>query len=172
MLKILQARLQQYVKHEFPDDQARLRKGRGTRDQSANIRWIIEKARKFQKNFWFIAYAKAFDCVIHNKLWKILHEMGIPDHLTCPLRNMHAGPEVTVRLDMEKWTGSKLGKENVKAVYCYLADLTYMQSTSCEMPDWIKRKLESRFQGEISIISDTQMTVPLRQKAKRSSRAS
>ena len=115
---------------ELPDVQAGLRKGRGTRDQSANIRWIIEKARKFQKNFWFIAYAKAFDCVIHNKLWKILHEMGIPDHLTCPLRNMHAGPEVTVRLDMEKWTGSKLGKENVKAIYCHPIYLTYMQSTS------------------------------------------
>ena len=127
MLKILQARLQQYVNCELPDVQAEFRKGRGTRDQIANICWIIEKARKIQKNFYFcfIAYAKAFYCVIHNKLWKILKEMGIPDHLTCLLRNMHAGPEVTVRLDKEKWTGSKLGKEYVKVVYCQPADLTH-----------------------------------------------
>ena len=82
MLKILQARLQQYVNHEFPDVQAGFRKGRGTRDQIANIRWIIEKATEFQKNICFIDYPKAFDCVDHNKLWKILKEMGIPDHLT------------------------------------------------------------------------------------------
>ena len=89
MLKILQARLQQYVNRELPDVQAGFRKGRGTRDQIANIRWIIEKARESQKNiyFCFIDYAKAFDCVDHNKVWKILQEMGIPDHLTCPLRN-------------------------------------------------------------------------------------
>ena len=93
MLKILQARLQQYMKHELPDVQAGFRKGRGTRDQIANIRWIIKKARKFQKNIYFclIAYVKAFDCVDHNKLWKILKEMGIPDHLTCLLRNPYAG---------------------------------------------------------------------------------
>jgi len=99
MLKILQARLQQYVNRELPDVQAGLRKGRGTRDQIANIRWIIEKAREFQKNiyFCFIDYAKAFDCVDHNKLWKILKEMGIPDHLTCLLRNVYAGQEATVR---------------------------------------------------------------------------
>ena len=90
MLKILQARLQQYVDHELPDVQAAFRKGRGTRDQIANICWIIEKAGEFQKNiyFCFIDYAKAFDCVDHNKLWKILREMGIPDHLTCLLRNL------------------------------------------------------------------------------------
>ena len=90
MLKILQARLQQYVNHEFPDVQAGFRKGRGTRDQIANIHWIIEKAREFQKNIYFcyIDYAKAFDCVDHNKLWKILKEMGISDHLTCLLRNL------------------------------------------------------------------------------------
>ena len=99
MLKILQARLQQYVNHELPDVQAGFRKGRGTRDQIANIRWIIKKAREFQKNiyFFFIDYAKAFDCVDHNKLWKILKEMGIPDHLTCLLRNLYAGQEATVR---------------------------------------------------------------------------
>ena len=99
MLKILQARLQQYVNRELPDVQAGFRKGRGTRDQIANIRWIMEKAREFQKNisFCFIDYAKAFDCVDHKQLWKILKEMGIPDHLTCLLRNLYAGQEATVR---------------------------------------------------------------------------
>ena len=98
MLKILQARLQQYMNRELPDDQAEFRKGRGTRDQIANIHWITEKAREFQKNiyFCFIDYAKAFDCVDHNKLWKILKEMRIPDHLTCLLRNLYAGQEATV----------------------------------------------------------------------------
>ena len=93
MLKILQARLQQYVNLELPDGQAGFRKGRGPRDQIANICWIIKKARKFQKNiyFCFIVYAKAFDCVDHNKLWNILQEMGIPEHLTCLLRNLYAG---------------------------------------------------------------------------------
>ena len=97
--KILQARLQQYMNHELPDVPAVFRKGRGTRDQIANIRWIIEKAREFKKNsyFCFIDYAKIFDCVNHNKLWKILHEMGVPDHLTCLLRNLYAGQEATVR---------------------------------------------------------------------------
>ena len=99
MLKILQARLQQYVNRELPDVQAGFRKGRGTRDQIASICWIIEKAREFQKNinFCFIGYAKAFDCLDHNKLWKILKEMGIPDHLTCLLRNLYAGQNTTVR---------------------------------------------------------------------------
>ena len=99
MLKILQARLQQYVNRELPDIQAGFRNCRGTRDQIANIRWTMEKAREFQKNiyFFFIDYAKAFDCVDHNKLWKILKEMGIPDHLTCLLRNLYAGQKATVR---------------------------------------------------------------------------
>ena len=99
MLKILQARLQQYVNHELPYVQAGFINGRGTRDQIDKIRWIIEKAREFQKNiyFCFIDYAKAFDCVDHNKLWKILKEMEIPDHLTCLLRNLYAGQEATVR---------------------------------------------------------------------------
>ena len=98
MLKILQARLQQCMNCELPDVQAGFRKSRGTRDQIANIRWIIEKAREFQKNtyFCFIDYAKAFDCVDHNKLWKILKEMGIPDHLTCLLRNLYAGQDQIV----------------------------------------------------------------------------
>ena len=99
MLKILQARLQQYMNHELPDVQAGFRKVRVTRDQIANICWIIRKAREFQNNicFCFIDYAKAFDCVDHNKLWKILKEMGIPDYLTCLLRNLYAGKEATVR---------------------------------------------------------------------------
>ena len=97
MLEILQARLQQYVNQELPDVQAGFRKGRGTRDQIDNIHWIIEKAREFQKNIYFFDYAKAFDCVDHNKLWKTLQEMGIPDHLTCLFRNLYAGQEATVR---------------------------------------------------------------------------
>ena len=114
------------MNYELPDVQAGLRKGRGTRDQIANIHWIIEKAREFQKNiyFCFIDQAKASDCVDHNKLWKILKEIGISDHLTCLLRNPYPAHEATVR------TGSKLGKEYVKAVYCQPAYLTYMQSTS------------------------------------------
>ena len=108
MLKILQARLQQYVNCELLDVQAGFRKGRGTRDQIGNIRWIITKIREFQKNiyFCFIGYAKAFDCVDHNKLWKILKEVGIPDHMTCLLRNLYAGQEET-ELYMEQQTGSK-----------------------------------------------------------------
>ena len=99
MLKNLQGRLQQYMNHELPDVQAGFRKGGGTRDQITNIRWIIKKAREFQKNiyFCFIDYPKAFDYVDHNKLWKILNKLGIPDHLTCLLRNLHAGQEATVR---------------------------------------------------------------------------
>ena len=99
MLKILHARLQHYANQEFPDVQTGFRKGRGIRDQIANIHWIIEKAKEFQKNTYlcFINYAKAFDCVDHDKLWKALREMGIPDHLTCLLRNLYAGQEATVR---------------------------------------------------------------------------
>ena len=109
MLKILQARLQQYMDCELSDVQAGFRKGWGTRDQIANIRWIMEKAREFQKNiyFCFIDYAQAFDCVDHNKLWKILKEMGIPDHLTCLLRNLYAGRKQQLEMDMEQQTGSK-----------------------------------------------------------------
>ena len=112
MLKILQARLQQYVNGELPNVQAGFRKGRGTRDQIANIRWIIEKARELQKNiyFCFIDYAKAFDCVDHNKPWNILKEMGISDHLTCLLRNLFAGQEATVRTGHGKTDWYKIGK--------------------------------------------------------------
>ena len=96
------------MNYELPDVQAGLRKGKGTRDQIANIRWIMEKAREFQKNiyFCFIDYAKALDCVNHKKMWKILQEMGIPDHLTCLLRNLYAGQEAQLKLDMEQETGS------------------------------------------------------------------
>ena len=127
------------------------------------------KKQEFQKNiyFCFIAYAKSFDCVDHNKLWKILQEMGIPDHLTCLLRNLYAGQEARVRTGHEQQTASKLGKEYVKAVYCHPEYLTYMQSTSCKMPGWMKHKLESRLPGETAITSDMQMTPPLWQKAKR-----
>ena len=98
MLKILQASLQQYMNQELPDVQAGFRKGRGTRDQIASVHWIMEKARGFQKNiyFWFTDYANAFDCVDHNELWKILKEVGIPDHLTCLLRNLYVGQEAIV----------------------------------------------------------------------------
>ena len=136
MLKILQAGSKHYLNWEHLDVQAGFRKGRETRDQIANIRWIIEKAREFQRNIYicFINYAKAFDCVDHRKLWKILKEMGIPDHLTCLLRNLYAGQEA-LELDMEQQTGFKLGKEYVKAIYCHLAYLNYMESTSWETLD-------------------------------------
>ena len=113
MLKILQARLQQYVNRELPDVQAGFRKGRQTRDQIANIQWIMEKAREYQKNiyFCFLDYAKAFNCVDHNKLWKILKEMEISEHLTCLLRNLYAGQETTVRTGHETTDWFQIGKE-------------------------------------------------------------
>ena len=108
--------------HELSDGQGGFRKSRGNRGKIANICWITEKSREFQKNiyFCFIDYAKAFDCVDHNKLWKILQEMKMPYHLTCLLRNLYEGQEATVPLDMEQQTGSKLGKEYIEAVYCHL----------------------------------------------------
>ena len=145
-----------------------LEKAEEPRDQIANICWIIEKAREFQKYIYcFIDCAKAFDCVDHHKLWKILKEMGIPAHLTCLLRNLNAGQEATVWTGHGKQTGSKSGKEYIKAVYCHPAYLTYMQSTSWQMLGWKKHKLESRLLGEISITSDMQMIPPLWQKAKK-----
>ena len=115
------------MNHELPDVQAGFRKARGTRDQIANICWIIEKVSSRKKiYFCFIDYAKAFDCVDHNKLWKILKEMGIPDHLTCLLRNLYAGQEATVRMGPRKTDCSKSRKEYVKAVYCHPPYLTYM----------------------------------------------
>ena len=132
IFKILQARLQQYMSCELPDVQAGFRKGRGTRDQTANIHWIIEKARDFQKNmhFCFIGYAKAFDCVDHNKLWKILKDMGIPKHLTCLLRNLYAGQEATVRTGHGTTDWFQIGKGVCQGCICHPAYLTSMQSTS------------------------------------------
>ena len=168
MLKILQARLQQYMNRKIPDIQTGFKTGRRIRDQIANIHWIIEKAREFRENIYFCFFdcANAFDCLDHNKLWKILLEMGIPDHLTCLLRDLYAGQEATIRTTHGKCTDSKLGKEYIKAVYCHPACLTYMQSTSCEMPGGMKHKLESRLLGEMSITSDMQITPPLWQKVK------
>ena len=119
------------MNHELPDVQAGFRKGRGTRNQIANICWIIKKAREFQKNiyFCFIEFAKAFDSVDRNKLWEILKEMGISDHLTCLLKNLYAGQEATVRTG-HGTTNSKQGKEYVKVVYCHPAYSTSVQSTS------------------------------------------
>ena len=129
---------------------------------------------EFQKNiyFCFTDYAKAFDCVDHNKLWKILQEMGILDHLTCLLRNLYAGQEATIRTGHGTTDWFQLGKENVKTVYCHPAYLTSMQSTSGKMPAWMKHKLESRLLKEISITSDMQMTPLIWQKVKRNYRAS
>ena len=120
-----------------PDVQAGFRKGRGTRDQIVSIHWITVKAREFQKNiyFCFIDYAKDFNCVDHNKLWEILKEVVIPDNLTCLLIKLYAGQEATVRTRHGTVDLFQFGKEYVKAVYCHLVYLTYMQSASCEMPD-------------------------------------
>ena len=114
------------MNQEITDVQAWFRNSRGTRDQITNIHWIMEKAREFQKNICFIDYAKDFDYIDHSKLWKILQEMRLPDHLTCLLRNLCAGQEATVRTDMEQQTGSKLGKEYDKAVHCHPDYLIYM----------------------------------------------
>ena len=159
MLKILQVRLQWYVNHKLSDVQAGFSKGRGTRDQTANIHWI-KKAREFQKNiyFCFIDYAKAFHCVDHNKLWKILKERGIADHLTCLLRNLYAGQEVTVGTGHGTTDWFQIGKEVHQGFI--LSPCLFNLCTSCKMLGWMKNKLESRFLGEISITSDSQMTPP------------
>ena len=169
MLKILQGRLQQYVNRELPDVQADFRKGRGIRDQIANIRWIIEKAREFQKNiyFCFIDHSKAFDCVDHNKQWKHFKEVLIHTTLPVSWETYIQVKKQELESDLEQRTGSELGKEYVKAVYCYPAYLSCMQSTSCEMPGWMKHKLEPRLPGEISIPSDMQITPPLWKKMKK-----
>ena len=163
MLKILQARLQQPLTCEVPDVQLGFRKGRGTRDQIANIRLIIEKARQFHKNiyFCFIDYTKAFDCVDHHKLWKILKEMGIPDHLTCLLRNLYAGQEATVRTRHGTTHWFQIGKG-----VCQGYILSPCLFNLCA--EYIMRNagLESRLPGEISITSDKQMTPHFWQKLK------
>ena len=151
-----------------PGVQAWFRNGRGARDQIANISWIIEKAREFQNIYFsFTDYAKAFDCVDHNKLWQILQEMGMPDHLICSWEICMQVKKQQLELDMEQQTGPKSGKEYVEAVYCHPAYLTYMQSTSWETLDWKKHKLESWLPGEIAITSDMQITPPLWQKVMR-----
>ena len=151
MLKILQARLQQYLNCELPDVQAEFRKGRGTRDQIANICWITEKARVPEKHLPLLCWVRQSLWLCESQLWKILKEMGIPDHLICLLRNLYAVLQQQLELDMEQQTGSKSGKEYVKAVYCHPAYLTCMQNTSCKMPGWMNHKLESILLGEISI---------------------
>ena len=169
MLKILQARLQQYVNRELPDVQAGFRKGRGTGDQIANIRWIIKKARQFQKNiyFWFIDYAKAFDCVDHNKLRKILKEMGIPDHPTCLLRNLYAGQKATVRTGRETTDWFQIRKGVCQG--CILSPCLFnfyaeyiMRNAELEEAQARRIKIAG------TITSDMQMTPPLWQKVKRS----
>ena len=147
MFKILQGKLQQYMNWELPDVQAGFRKGRRTRGQIANIHWLIETAREFQKNiyFCFIDYAKAFNCVDHNKLWKILQEMGIPDHLTCLLRNLCAGQEATFRTRYGKMDWFQIRKGVCRGCILSPVYLTYIQGTSHKMAGWMKQKLESGF---------------------------
>ena len=155
------------MNRELPDVQAGFRKSRGTRDQIANICWIIEKEREFQKNiyFCFIDYAKAFNCVDHNKQWKILKEMKIPDHLTCFLRNMYAGQETTVRTGHGTTDWFQIGKGAHQG--CILSPCLFNLDASWETLGWKKHKLASGLPGVISIISDMQMTQSLWQKVKR-----
>ena len=168
MLKILQARLRQYMNHELQDVQAGFRKGRGPRDQTVNTRWIIAKAREFQKNiyFCFIDYVKAFVWITANcgkffKRWEYQTTWPASWEIFMQIKKQQ------LELDMTQRTGSKLGEEYIKAVYHYPAYLTYMQSTSRKILGWMKHKLESRLLGEISITSDMQMTPPFWQKAKK-----
>ena len=169
MLKILQARLQHYVNCELPDVQAGFRKGRGIRNQIANIHWTIEKVREFQKNiyFCFIDYAKAFDSVDHNMLWKILKEMGIPDHLTCLLRNLYAGQESIVRTGHGTTDWFQIGKGVHQGYVLPPCLFNLYAEYIMRNTGWRKHKLESRLPGEISITSDMQITPPLWQKVKR-----
>ena len=163
------------MNREHPEVQAGFRKGRGTRDQIANICWIMEKAREFQKNiyFCFIDYAKAFDCVDHNKLWEILKEMGIPDHLTCLLRNQYAGQEATVRPGHGTTDWFQIGKgvhQGVRILSPCLFNLYaeyIMRNAGLE-----ETQAGIKLPGEISITSDMQMTPALWQKVKRNSKAS
>ena len=164
----------EYVNREIPVVQAGLRKGRGTRHQIANILWIIKKAREFQKNiyFYFIYYAKDFDCVDHNKLWKILQEMGIPDYLTCLLRNLYAGQETTVRIGHGTTDWFQIGKGVCQGrvlspcLFNLYAKFVMRNAGLDEAQTGIK------IAGKISITSDMQMAPPLWQKVKRNSKAS
>ena len=162
MLKILQARLQQYMNREPADVQAGFQKGRGTRNHRSNIHWIIEKAKEFQKKSTSVSlttWKPLTEWIITN--YEILKEMGISDHCTYLLRNQYLGQEATVRTLHGTTDWFKLGKEYIKAVYCHPAYLTYMQTISCEMLGWMKHKLESRLPREISITSDMQMITKL-----------
>ena len=168
MFKILQTRLQQYVNWELPVVQAGFRQGRGTRDQIANICWIIEKAREFQKKkSASLIMPKSLTVWITTNCGKFLKQWEYQTTLPASWETCTQVKKQQLELDMEQWTGSKLGKEYFKAVYYHLAYLTYMQSTSWETLDWKKHKLESRLPGEISITSDMQMTPPLWPKVKR-----
>ena len=167
MPQILQVRLQKYVNWEVPDVQAGFRKGRGTRDQIANIRWIVEKAREFQKNTLLLTMPKpltvwiTINCGKFWKRWEYQTTWPASREICMQVKKQQ------LELDMEQQTGSKSGKEYVKAVYCHHAYLTYMQSISWEMLGWMKHKLESRLPGEILITTDTQITPPLWQKVKK-----
>ena len=169
MLKILQDRLQQYVNRELPNVQAGFRKGRGTRDQIARIHWIIEKAREFQKNinFCLIDYGKAFDCVDHNKLWRILQEMGTPDCLTCLLRNLYAGQEAAVRTGHGETDWFQIGKR-VRQV-CISSPCLFNLYAEYIMRNAGPEEAQAgiKLAEEISITSDMQMTPPIWQKVKR-----
>ena len=167
MLKILQARFQQYMNWEITDDQAGFRKGKGTRNQTANICWIIKKAREFQKHplllHWLCKWLTVWittNCGKFLNRWEYQTTLPASWEICMQVKKQQLEP------NMEQHTVSKLGKEHIKAVYCHPAYLTYMQSTSCSMPGWMKHKLESRFLGEISITSDMQMTPSLWQKVK------
>ena len=164
MLKILQARLQQYVNCELPDVQAGFRKGRGTRYQIDNICRIIKKAKNIY--FCFIDYAKAFDCVDHNKLWKILQEMGIPNYLICLLRNLYAGQEATVRTGHQTTEWFQIGQGVLQGCILSPCLINLYAEHIMQNAGMVKHKLQSRLPGEISITSDMQMIPHLWQKAK------
>ena len=157
------------MNRELPDVQAGFRKGRGTRDQIANIRWTMEKAREFQKYtyFCFMDYAKDFDCVDHNKLWKILKEIGIPDHLICLLRNLYADQGATVRTGHETTEWFQIGKGVCQGCILLPCLFNFYSEYITRNPGWRKHKLETRLLGEISITSYMQMTPPLWQKVKK-----
>ena len=167
MLKILPAMIQQYVNQELPDVQAGFRKGRRTREQIANIHWIIEKAKEFQKNICLVDYTKAFDCVDHNKMWKTLKEMWIPDHLTCLLRNLNAGQEETVKTGHGTTDWFQIGKGVRQG--CILSPCLFNLYAEYIMRNARLDEAEGgiKIAGRISITSDMQMTPPWWQKAKR-----
>ena len=169
MLKVLQPRLQHYINREVLDVQAWFRNGRGTWDQIANIHCIIEKAREFQKNiyFCFIDYAKAFDCMDHHKLWKILKEMGTPDHLTCLLRNLRVGQEATFITGHETTDWFQIGKGVHQGCILSLCLFKLYAEYIMRNARLMKHKLESRLPGEIAITPGMQMTPPLWQKVKK-----